>query len=458
MDKRETSAGSGSPHRRLLTLAWPIIGLNVLNVLTLAVDTAMLGRAPGAEVALTGLGFATQILFLLMVAMMGLTVGTVAFVARAHGAGQPERVRHLLAQSTWLTVLLSLGVTVSGLLGGGALLRLLGAGPESEAAGMAYLSIMLLGVVFNYLNLLYAAVLRGVGETRLPFVVALGMNLLNAGLNYCLILGNLGFPALGLQGAALGTLIAQACAVLLMGGLLQREFVPGARLTLRLEGGLDRGLARDLVRVGAPAALDMVVFNVGFLTIIGLLGRIDEVAVAAHGVGLRVQALAFVPGMSIGQATGALVGNALGAGDVAEARRVARAAIQLCALIMTVLGGVFILGAAPMLALFDIPAGTALAGYATTWIQLLGLGMPMVCVYIALGGVFQGSGATRISLYINSLATLLIQMPLSWLLGFPLGLSAFGVWLAFPIALAAKSLLGALAYRQGTWARAGSRA
>ncbi len=100
--------------RRLLALALPIIGLNVLNVLALAVDTAMLGRLPGAEVALTGLGFAAQLIFLLMVAMMGLTVGTVAFVARAHGAGQRDRVVHILHQSSQLTAALGLAVAAAG--------------------------------------------------------------------------------------------------------------------------------------------------------------------------------------------------------------------------------------------------------------------------------------------------------------------------------------------------------
>ena len=94
---------ASEPHRhisrQLLDLALPLIGLNVLNVLALTVDTAMLAHIPDAEVTLIGLGFSTQILFLLMVAMSGLTVGTVALIARAHGAGQGDRVNHILAQS-----------------------------------------------------------------------------------------------------------------------------------------------------------------------------------------------------------------------------------------------------------------------------------------------------------------------------------------------------------------------
>lgn len=442
--------------RRLVNLAMPVIGLNVLNVLALTVDTAMLGRIPDAEVALTGLGFAVQILFLLMVAMWGLTVGTVALIARAHGAVQPERVNHILIQSTQLTVLLSVIVAVVGNLLAEPLLVVMGAGPESTAAGLAYLRVLLAGVVFNYLNILYAAAMRGVGNTMLPFRVALLMNLLNFGLNYGLILGSYGLPALGIQGAAIGTLIAQAVAVVVMVALIRRGAVPGLDLPLKIRP-IDRPLARTLVNIGTPTALDMVVFNAGFLSIVGMLGRIDEVAVAAHGIGLRVQALAFVPGMSIGQATGAMVGNALGADSLDEARAIARSAMGLCMVIMTGLGLIFIIGASPMLLLFDIQPGTDLAGYSITWIRLLGLCMPAVALYIALSGVFQGAGQTRIPLRINIVATV-AQIPMSAVFGFGLAMGAFGVWFAFPLALAMKSVMGVIAYRQDRWAKTGATA
>ena len=146
----------------------------------------------------------------------------------------------------------------------------------------------------------------------MPFVIALASNGLNVVLNYGLILGNLGLPAMGVQGAAIGTIISHGFALMVMVYLLRRETVPGIKLTLKMRR-IDMELAKALSSVGWPAAADMVVLNAGFLAVVGLLGRVDEVAVAAHGVGLRIQALAFVPGMSVSQATGALVGKALGA-------------------------------------------------------------------------------------------------------------------------------------------------
>ncbi|RME28286.1 MAG: MATE family efflux transporter [Deltaproteobacteria bacterium] len=452
---------SASPTRRtifgqLVSLAWPVVGLNVLTVLALAVDTAMVGRLPDAEVSLTGLGFATQVVFLLMVAMIGVTVGTVAFVARAHGARDARRVRQVVCQSATVAAGLGVGTAVLGNLAASPLLRLLGADGADLDAGLSYLRLMLVFSAFSYLAILLAAALRGVGNTLLPFVVSVFANLLNFLLNYGFILGHWGFPALGVQGAALGTGLSQVFSVLCLWLILARGVEPALHIRLR-PVRVDAGHLRDLLRIGAPAALDMVVLNAAFLSIVGMLGRIDPLAVAAHGMGLRIQSLAFVPGMSISQAIGALVGQALGADDARRARAVLRAGMGLSVVVMSALAAIIVFGAPEIVSLFDVDPTGELGAYCLTWIRLLGSCMPVVGVYIALVGLFQGSGATRLSLAINALVTLAFQIPLSFILGFPLGLGAFGVWVAFPLGFVGKALLGIYVVRQGNWARLGAR-
>ncbi len=440
--------------RELTDIAWPIIGLNVLNVLALAIDTAMCGRLPNSEVALTGLGFATQILFLLMVAMIGLTVGSVALVARAHGAGDPARVQHVLEQSTLLTVGLALVVATLGNLVAGPLVSLLGADEASLPETMRYLTPLLTGVVFNYLAVLYGAVLRGAGDTRTPFAVAFAATGINIAVNYGLILGNLGLPSLGVQGAAIGTLCSQAFSAITLALLLRGGIIPHVKMPSRL-ARVEPELARTLVRVGLPAALDMVVLNAAFLSIIGMLGRIDPLAVAAHGLGLRIQALAFVPGMSVSQATGVVVGQHLGHGDAEGARSVVKTAIVLCSVIMTSIAAVILSFDAEIVSLFGVDPTSALGGYSLTWMQVLGYGLPVVGIYIAFVGMLHGAGATSQSLRINLATTFLFQVPASYVLGFPLEMGAYGVWVAFPLAFVFKAALGAWVYREGSWARTG---
>jgi putative MATE family efflux protein len=445
-----------STTRQLFKLAVPVIGINLLAVLMLAVDSALCGRLPNSEDALAALGFAIQIIFLLMVAMLGLIVGTVALVARAYGGKAMERVNELLAQSTQLTVIVGVFVGAAGAVLAGPLLEVLGATPAVRDVGVQYLRPLMIGTPFMYLGLLYAGVLRGVGNTRIPFVIAIGANVLNALLNYALVLGNLGAPALGVTGSAIGTVIAQAANVVALVYVLRGGRVAGLDLKLRPRP-IDRGLARELYRVGWPAALDMLVLNAGFLAALAILGRIDPICVAAHGLGLRVQSLAFVPGLGIAQATGAMIGQALGGGDAERARRVARAAMVLCLGIMTALAVIVTIAAYPLVWIFDVKSGTRLEGLTVEWMYMLAIAMLPAAINIALIGLLQGAGATRISLRINALTTLFVQIPIAYVLAFPVGMAELGVWLSFPIVFAAKAVALYVIYRRGAWAVTGVR-
>lgn len=444
---------SPSPIAKLTRLSLPVIGLNVLTVLTLAVDTAMVGRLPDAEPALAALGFAGQIAFLLLVAMIGVTVGAVAMISRAYGAADHERVNHILAQSTMLTVVVSALVAVVGNLSARPLLGLLGASPEVVDPALSYLRPLMAGTVFPYLILLYAAVLRGIGITRLPFFVALGQNALNIALNYGLILGGFGMPALGVSGAAIGSVMSQAVGAATLIWILRAGKIPP--LVLSRPRRIDGGVARELGRVGAPAALDLVIVNAAFLSIVGMLGRISDTAVAAHGIGLRVNAIAFVPALGVAQATAALIGQALGAGDVEGARRTLRASVWLSLGVSVLMAGAIVAFAGSIVGIVDVEPGTELESLALTWIYTLGLGMPITGVFMAYSGLLMGAGKTGINLRINAVATFLFQIPASFALGFSMGMGAFGIWLAFPLAFIAKFALALVAYRRGTWAVTG---
>jgi multidrug resistance protein, MATE family len=445
---------SASVSRQLFRLAWPIIALNVLNVTMLAVDTALCGRLPHSGPVLSALGYALQIIFLLMVAMMGLLVGTVALVARAYGGGDTSRLNHLLVQSTQLTIVVGVVVGVAGAIGAEHILLALGATPEVAEIGADYLQPLMLGTPFFYLTLLYAGILRGVGNTRIPLLVALGTNVLNAVLNYGLILGNLGMPALGVTGSALGTVIAQLAGVIALVLVLRRGSLPNLRLPLQVRT-IDRQLARELFRIGWPAALDLLVLNAGFLAVLAMLGRIDQDTVAAHGLGGRVQGFCFVPGMGIGQATAAMIGQALGAGNVERARQIARAAMVLCLVMMIALAFAIIAAAGPLVSIFDVAPDSKVGVYAIEWLHILGYAMVPAAINIALIGVLQGSGATRTSLRINIWATLAIQIPTALLLGFGLGLEEQGVWWSFPIGFVAKAALNYIELKRERWAVTG---
>jgi putative MATE family efflux protein len=440
--------------KRLFDLALPVVGLNLLNVLALVVDTWMCGWGPDGTVALEALGYAGQFAFLLLVAMLGVSVGSVALVARAHGARDVARVRRLVVQSTELTVLLGLAMSLAGYVLAEHLFAALGARGEILEAALSFTHPLMTGTVFSYLTILFGASLRAVGNTRIPFAVAVAANIVNFLVNRGTILGAYGMPAMGIAGAAYGTVASQIFSAIALGAVLHRGVEPKLRVPLRI-ARLDFGLARELVRVGAPAALDALVMNVALLSLVGMLGHGDDPSVAAHGLGLRIQSLAFVPGLSISQATAALVGQSLGARDPSNARETVRASSWMCTSLMTGIGAVVFAFAGPIVSSFGVPDGSSIAELAVSWMRLLAYGMPLVGLHLAIAGALQGAGATWTSLRVNATATV-AQIVLSAVLGFGLGLGPIGVWAAFPLAYVIKVALGYSAYRQGAWARVGA--
>jgi putative MATE family efflux protein len=445
---------SDGTYRRVLRLALPVVALNVLGVFTLFVDTLFVSRLPESEPALIALSFAGQIVFLAQVPMLGLGVGSAVLVSRAFGAGDLARVAELARQSLQLTLLLGALMAALGPAFLPPLLRALGAEETAYDLALAYLVPLVLGVALYFTQLLSFALFRSTGNTAIPLYVGLLVNALNVVLDAVLIFGLLGAPRLGVVGAAYGTLVSQGVGVLLTLWLFSRGALGGAKVPLapsRIEGAF----ARDMGRLGAPAALDLFLVNVSFLSMVYFLGRIDALAVAAHGIGQRVQSIAFVPGLGIAQAVGALVGNALGAHDVDEARAVTRAGIVLATGMMGTLGLVLTLARALVASAFNLEPSTPLYEYTLTWITILGASLPLLGVNIGLIGALRGSGATVASFFINVVATLIFQIPLQATFAFALGWGAVGVWLAFPLTYILRIALAVSVYRRGTWARVG---
>lgn len=125
---------------------------------------------------------------------------------------------------------------------------------------------------------------------------------------------------------------------------------------------------------------------------------------------------------------------------------------------MTTLGLAIVVGAEPIMAIFDVDPSSELGRHSVLWMRILGWGFPIVGVHIALIGMLRGAGATNTSLMINIVGTLVVQVPLSWFLGFVVGWGAFGIWVALPISFFVRMCLGIWAYRLGSWAKTGASA
>src|SRR5436190_11331745 len=233
-------------------LAWPVMVANLLQTLTTTVDVIMVG-ALGSEApaAVSAVGVGGQFIFLFFSVMISVSAGTIALVARAIGANDLAEADHILKQSLVLGAVLSIPLTLFGLVFAEPIIAVFGAAGDVVSLGGAYIRIISLVVFFQFIGFLGSAALRGAGDTVTPLWLGILVNVVNFGINVNLIFGNAFVPRLGVPGAAIGTSISYVVGALILLAILVRG---RGRLKLHLSGSwVDMETVRRIFRIGSPA-------------------------------------------------------------------------------------------------------------------------------------------------------------------------------------------------------------
>ena len=197
---------------------------------------------------------------------------------------------------------------------------------------------------------------------------------------------------------------------------------------------------------------DLAVLMLSFVATVRVLAWLTEPAVAAYGLGVRVQSLLLVPLLALSRAVAALAGNALGHDDADEARGVLRAALAVGLLAVGPLALAVVAWPTELLTLLGVGAESPVHAPALAWLRVLAWTTPALGVHLAFTGLFRGAGATGTSLAINVAGTFAVQIPAAIGLGLYAGLGPLGVWLSLPLAVATRLALDVAAYRGARWA------
>jgi len=406
-------------------MAAPVVLGQLSQTLMGLVDTLMVGRL--GEAPLAAVAVATLLFSALAMSLKALDVAVQSFTARRVGQGRDDEVGAVL--TTALLVSLGAGTVCMavGLLWPEAMMRLATSDPEVRDIGRQYLVYRYAGILPLLFFFQAKGMFDGIGWTRVGMGVGLGMNLANLVLNWLLIYGHGGAPALGAAGAALASTISAFLAALAMLAWMVRGSVR-RRFRLVCRTNFQRRLVGPFLRLAWPPAAQTLGIVVGLIVFNVILGRIGTLQVAAGNIVLRIASLSFMPGIGVGAAVQTLVGQSLGRQDPRGARRAALGGVGLSMLLMGVLGLVFVLWPEPLLRLFSDRETLIAAG--TPILRLTGLVQLIDAVGLTLSGALRGAGLTRAVMWVDVGTGLVLLPPMSYLFGIVWGGGLLGAWLA----------------------------
>lgn len=418
--------GTRDPQRtvsEIIALTWPVILGQIMANAVLLIDVLMLGRL--GTLTLAAVGYAAQFLMLIQASLIAIGAACVALMARALGAGDPLRARRAFGACLRIALGLTIVLAAITLLFPRELLHVLDVNESVVHLAVPYFRLTMTSVPLMAISLAYEHAYRAAKDTRVPMMIAGCVSLLKIGLNWLLIFGNFGCPRLGLEGAAVATILSQAVAVVLFLSAARRHANPALHLRLR-DIDAPREVRREALALAMPAVGERFVMTAAMLTYFRFLGGYGVEAVAAYNVGVRILAFTWIPGLGLSVAAATLVGHALGAGDAQLARRSGWLAARIGFVISAVLGTLFILLRGPMAELFT--SDPAVIAALDPFILLLGIGLPFLVMTSTLAGALRGAGDTLTPLKAAILGNWVFRVPLGYLFATVLGLPLFWVW------------------------------
>ncbi|MBO8142203.1 MAG: MATE family efflux transporter [Firmicutes bacterium] len=409
----------------LLRLAGPLVAGNILQTVYNLVDMFWVGRLGAAEVAAVSVVFPTD--WLLTSIAMGITIAGASLVAQWTGAGKPRQASLIAGQTISVAVGFALLLSIVAHLLRVPLLALLGASGELFSHTYAYISVIIWSVPFTFLFFAFRSTLRGAGDTLRPMYLTVLSNGLNLVFDPILIFGWGPAPALGVAGAAWATLLARAIAGLLGFGYLLR-----GRLAVRVAPRdlIPRPeLAWQLLRLGAPAALDGAARSFSAVAMVAIVTRLGPAVTAAYGVVNRVMSMVWTTSAAVGQAVGTGVGQNVGAQKLARSRQVAWTGVALDVAAVGFGGAVAAVLAPVIMRLFV--ADDSVIALGTDFLRVSGWAFGFSGGIMVVQGAFQGAGRTGVSMALSILNRWLLRMPLAAALIWGLQWGPAGLWWSF---------------------------
>ncbi|MBN2248787.1 MAG: MATE family efflux transporter [Campylobacterales bacterium] len=388
-------------HQKVLRLSIPAAINSLLDMLQIITDLIMVGRLSAYAVASVGLGL--QLLMFVYAVMTLLHVGTTALLSRFIGAGQRKRASTGLSTLLRFALLLSIPISALWYLLAPQVYLWFGTAKEVVSLGSEYVTVLTWMLPFVFVKLVFVSALNSSGDTKTPMQIKIVSIVLNVVLNYLLIFGAFGFPELGVMGAALGTVIVNILELMVYGYLYIKQktfFIPLWFHSKRL-------LFRAL-KVGIPASIERALSAGSFMFFTAIIAYYGTEALAGYQVGLRVEGLAFMPGIGFTIAAMTLMGQGLGAKRPDQSREDVILVLKYTVGLMFFLSFFMIFMPEKIVWVFTDDAQTIKE--ASLYLRIVGLSQIPLAFNFVLSGALRGAGDTKRTLRINLISLWLVRI------------------------------------------------
>lgn len=433
--------------RRVAVLAAPLVLQQISFTLLGVTDTFFVSRISTEAVAAVGL--AGVIFFALMLLFRSTANSSVVFVGRAFGAKDDAA----LGASVWhvLNTVMLLSLLTFLLPAAFSYVFQFASpqnAPEVSALGTRYLQIRAFEVPLAMFNAVVWGFLVGRNDSRTPMLLAWLQVAVNIVLDWLLVLGNLGFPAWGVTGAAVATVLANLVVAVVSAVILWR---PTHRVRYDL-GRWRRSRLTDIgnvLRIGLPMGLGDFSEISSFAVFFAIVGRLGTDMLAANNIALQYMSLSFTVGIAIGMASSSLVAQFLGSSEPQQAERAGYRAVYLAMAVMGLIGLSYLIAPAALIRLFSDDAGVVAAG--VTILRVVAFYQVFEALGVVLGGSLNGAGDTRFTMLARLVLAWGVFLPLTWLLTFTLAGGVRGAWTAAVVYLGVLGLIYLWRFRSGRW-------
>lgn len=444
MENQEQDLTVGSVPQKLIRFAIPLLGANLLQSLYSIADMLVVGRVVG-KAGLAAISNASMLSFIINSICIGVTMGGTVIAAQYKGANDEQGQKETIGTLFGLSFIASIIVTAVGLLLYSPLFTLLHVPVEAMKDACGYMQIICMGTVFVFGYNAVCSLIKGFGDSKSPLYFVAVAAVINVFLDLLLV----GPMGMGTKGAAYATIFSQGISLVVSVIHLKRKnFIFDFKLK---SFAMQKEKLIIILKVGLPAAAQMVIVNISYLLVTGMLNTFGVSVAAASGIGLKVNTFAGMPCWAVGQAVTAMAGQNMGAKDTERVKKTTRYGLLINTFV-TFITVVFVqIFSEAIIMLFE-PASTDVITEGVMYLRICcSINSLVYAVMYTLDSFAIGVGSANIAMCNAFLDAMIVRLPVCWFLAFSMQMGFMGVYIGQALSPILPALAGVIYFRSKSW-------